>query len=73
MVNELAAPDRILELLQDGYANYVIQKAIDSDHPAVFTLVKNIQQHTSALSRTPYGKKIYTKIQNMTRGSVEGP
>jgi len=63
IVTELAEPSRILELLQDGYANYVIQKALAVDHPVNAYLVEQIRPHLSSLRNTPYGKKLTSKIQ----------
>ena len=68
IVRELADPTRILELLQDGYANYVIQKAIAVDHPVNAYIVEQIRPHLSALKNTPYGKKLTTKIQKKLQG-----
>jgi len=62
VVREIADPGRILELLQDGYANYVIQKALAVQHPVIPYLVQQIRPHLPAIKNTPYGKKLTAKI-----------
>ena len=63
IVKEISASNIILQLLQDSYANYVIQKALAVQHPIVQHLVEEIRPHLPAIKNTPYGKKLTSKIQ----------
>jgi len=62
IVREIAAPNSILELLQDGFGNYVIQKALGVHHPVINHLVEQIRPHLQAIRSSPYGKKLTSKI-----------
>mmetsp|Transcript_41427 Transcript_41427/g.67226 ORF Transcript_41427/g.67226 Transcript_41427/m.67226 type:complete len:777 (+) Transcript_41427:101-2431(+) len=63
IVQELANPERISRLLQDPYANYVVQRALSvvSGQPLAM-LVDSIRPHLPSLRNTPYGKRIQSKI-----------
>eukprot|EP01117_Protostelium_nocturnum_P020655 TRINITY_DN93_c0_g3_i1.p1 TRINITY_DN93_c0_g3~~TRINITY_DN93_c0_g3_i1.p1 ORF type:complete len:723 (+),score=211.25 TRINITY_DN93_c0_g3_i1:398-2566(+) len=59
-------------MLQDPFANYVIQTALTvSDPKQHAALVDAIKPHLSSLGNTPYGKRIQSKI--MKDGSGEKP
>jgi hypothetical protein len=62
LVEELMSPDRLPRLLQDPYANYVIQKALAvSKKPAFERLVTVIKPHLLARN-TAFGKRIQAKL-----------
>jgi hypothetical protein len=63
LVDELVNPERLPRLLQDPYANYVIQKALSVSKKAQFErLVAVIKPHLAALRNTSFGKRIQNKI-----------
>jgi hypothetical protein len=63
LVEELVNVERLPRLLQDPYANYVIQKALQISKKAQFErLVAVIKPHLSALRNTSFGKRIQSKI-----------
>jgi hypothetical protein len=63
MIEELINPERLPRLLQDPYANYVIQKALSVSKKAQFErLVAVIKPHLLALRNTSFGKRIQSKI-----------
>jgi hypothetical protein len=63
MVLELAEGDALGLLLQDPFANYVIQTALGVADPAAHDkLADAIKPHMPALRNTPYGKRIQNKL-----------
>lgn len=63
IVAELIAYPEIATLLQDPYANYVIQTAlVRSSEKQHKELADKIIPHLSVLRNTPYGKRIQAKI-----------
>jgi hypothetical protein len=67
MVEEFLESDILGTLLQDPYANYVIQTALGvSDAEQRNRLVEAIRPHLPALRNTPYGKRIQNKIMKET-------
>jgi len=55
--------ERLPRLLQDPYANYVVQKALQVSKKAQFErLVAVIKPHLSTLRNTSFGKRIQSKI-----------
>eukprot|EP00456_Euglypha_rotunda_P081350 TRINITY_DN7935_c0_g1_i6.p1 TRINITY_DN7935_c0_g1~~TRINITY_DN7935_c0_g1_i6.p1 ORF type:complete len:146 (+),score=17.18 TRINITY_DN7935_c0_g1_i6:30-440(+) len=63
LVEELVNVERLPRLLQDPYANYVIQKALQVSKKAQFErLVAVIKPHLAALRNTSFGKRIQSKI-----------
>lgn len=63
IIDELISPERLPRLLQDPYANYVIQKALGVSKKAQFErLVAIIKPHLLALRNTNFGKRIQSKI-----------
>ena len=71
IVAEIVACDRIDALLQDPYANYVIQTALthasDRQHRE---LSGAILGHISVLGNTPYGKRIQAKMYRDSHPAV---
>ena len=63
LIEELVNPERLPRLLQDPYANYVIQKALAVSKKHQFErLVAVIKPHLIALRNTSFGKRIQSKI-----------
>ena len=76
LIEELINPERLPRLLQDPYANYVIQKALAVSKKAQFErLVSVIKPHLLALRNTSFGKRIQSKIlkkfPDLNLGSLE--
>jgi hypothetical protein len=76
-VNRVAIIDEIMEdgalaqLLQDPYANYVIQTALVVSEPEQhYRLVESIRPHLALLRNTPYGKRIQSKISKDLGGGA---
>eukprot|EP00002_Diphylleia_rotans_P014803 TRINITY_DN287_c0_g1_i1.p1 TRINITY_DN287_c0_g1~~TRINITY_DN287_c0_g1_i1.p1 ORF type:complete len:781 (+),score=164.92 TRINITY_DN287_c0_g1_i1:61-2403(+) len=65
MVRQLAKPEGILLLLQDPFANYVVQTALSvAEREDYVILAESIQPHLAALRNTPYGKRILNKLRD---------
>ena len=63
MIDELANPERLPRLLQDPYANYVLQKALSvSKKQQLDRLVHMIKPHLHQLKNTAFGKRIMNKV-----------
>jgi len=63
VIKELVNPHKLPRLLQDPYANYVIQKALSVTHQENFQeVVQIIRPHLVSLSNTPFGKRIKTQM-----------
>jgi hypothetical protein len=63
IVAELLTPGEMDRILKDGYANYVVQTALDyATLPMKNELVRAIRPHLQAIRHTPYGRRIQTKI-----------
>eukprot|EP01097_Dermamoeba_algensis_P005061 TRINITY_DN3233_c0_g1_i1.p1 TRINITY_DN3233_c0_g1~~TRINITY_DN3233_c0_g1_i1.p1 ORF type:complete len:844 (-),score=166.07 TRINITY_DN3233_c0_g1_i1:1405-3936(-) len=59
MVNEFLEGENLLVMLQDPFANYVIQTCLNVTEPGQHTrLVEAIRPHLALLRNTPYGKRI---------------
>jgi len=67
MIEEVLEMDCLPSLLQDPFANYVIQTALAVSEPHQHQrLVEAIRPHLPALRNTPYGKRIQNKILKET-------
>merc|ERR550534_450557 len=63
IINELVNPQKLPRLLQDPYANYVIQKVLSVTRQENFQkVVEVIRPHLETLSVTPFGKRIKTQM-----------
>eukprot|EP01132_Coremiostelium_polycephalum_P003712 gene3712-4625_t len=68
LIQEIIDYDNLIHLLQDPYANYVIQTSLTISEPHQHTkLVEAIRPHLSLLKNTPYGKRIQNKIMKEGR------
>jgi len=63
MITEVLADDNLIAMLQDPFANYVVQTALTvSDPQQHVQLVEAIKPYINQLRNTPYGKRIQSKI-----------
>jgi len=63
MISEILLNEGLPTLLQDPFANYVIQTALNvSESDQHHQLVEAIRPHLPLLRNTPYGKRIQNKI-----------
>ncbi|BBM97871.1 pumilio RNA-binding family [Marchantia polymorpha subsp. ruderalis] len=62
IVRELMGSPRLGQMLQDPYANYVVQSALTVAKGSLHTgLVEAIRPHLSVLRSSPYGKRILSR------------
>eukprot|EP01114_Cavostelium_apophysatum_P013857 TRINITY_DN3450_c0_g1_i1.p1 TRINITY_DN3450_c0_g1~~TRINITY_DN3450_c0_g1_i1.p1 ORF type:complete len:802 (+),score=223.99 TRINITY_DN3450_c0_g1_i1:279-2684(+) len=67
MIKEILQENTLSAMLQDPFANYVIQTALNISEPHQHNeLVENIRPHLNQLRNTPYGKRIQNKITKET-------
>ena len=72
MVTSLAQKDQILTLLQDPYANYVVQRALQvANSPHLEVLADAIRPHMPAIRNTSYGRRIQSKIVKRCPGGID--
>jgi len=72
MVTQLAQKEQILSLLQDPYANYVIQRALQvATTPQLEMLLDAIKPHLAAIRNTSYGRKIQSRVAKRCPGGIE--
>jgi len=63
MIAEILSENNLIQMLQDPFANYVVQTALAvSDSKQHQQLVESIKPHMTQLRNTPYGKRIQSKI-----------
>lgn len=63
VIGELVDSQEMATLLQDPFANYVVQTSLSCANPVQHKLlVDAIMPHISVLRNTPYGKRIQSKI-----------
>lgn len=63
IIKELTAPGKIKRLLQDPYANYVIQKILSVTRQEQFhEVVDSIRPHLANMGMTLFGKRIKTQM-----------
>jgi hypothetical protein len=71
LIDELTDPSALPRLLQDSYANYVIQTAISTASEEQFQqLHAAIRPMFSALKHSPYGVRIEVKIQRRLKDNA---
>lgn len=65
LVSEIMHPQNIEKLLRDGFANYVVQTAMEfSDEDLKAALMENIRVVLPAIRNTPHGRRIQGKIND---------
>jgi len=63
MIEEVIESPNLIHLLQDPFANYVIQTSLSVSDPNQHAkLVQAIKPHMALLRNTPYGKRIQNRI-----------
>jgi len=63
IISEILSENNLLLMLQDPFANYVVQTALTVSDPKQHQqLVESIKPHLNQLRNTPYGKRIQSKI-----------
>ncbi|KAI8064339.1 armadillo-type protein [Gilbertella persicaria] len=68
LIAELINPDTMEQLLNDSFANYVIQTSLDfADDDQRIELVECIRPLLPTIRSTPYGKRIHSKIFKETK------
>jgi hypothetical protein len=68
-IREIMVSPLLPRLLQDSYANYVVQSALAvSNGPLHSELVEAIRPHVASLRGTPHGKRILAKINGGRTG-----
>ncbi|KAI7864363.1 armadillo-type protein [Spinellus fusiger] len=69
LIAELATKTNMEQLLRDSFANYVVQTCLDyADPDQRLQLVECIRPLLPLIRSTPYGKRIYGKIQRESQG-----
>jgi hypothetical protein len=67
MIKEILSDNTLSVMLQDPFANYVIQTALTVSEPQQHNdLIEAIKPHLNQLRNTPYGKRIQNKIAKET-------
>jgi hypothetical protein len=68
-ITELIAQEHLPQLLQDQFANYVLQTALGIATPQQFQRMQDaIRPHLHLVRNTPYGKKIESKLNRGNSG-----
>jgi hypothetical protein len=72
IITEIMAPQTIEKMLRDGFANYVVQTALDfADEDLKPTMVENIRMVIPAIRNTPHGRRIQSKISDYDNRKVQ--
>lgn len=62
-IEEMCLPGNIKHLMQDQYANYVVQRALSvASHSHGMALVEAIRPHLHSMRNTAGGRRIVAKI-----------
>ncbi|USW49507.1 Putative armadillo-like helical, pumilio domain-containing protein [Septoria linicola] len=63
LIREIMVPQVLEKLLRDGFANYVVQTAMDfSDEELKPAMYENIRQIIPGIRNTPHGRRIASKL-----------
>jgi ABC-type uncharacterized transport system YnjBCD ATPase subunit len=63
VIREILSDNNLLPMLQDPFANYVVQTALSvADAQLYNELAEAIRPHLPHLRSTPYGKRIISKL-----------
>lgn len=64
VIKRILEPTCLIQMMQDQYANYVVQKVIDNATPSQKDgIIKVVQQHELTLRRLTFGKHIINKLK----------
>ncbi|MCL7037527.1 hypothetical protein MKW94_023502, partial [Papaver nudicaule] len=74
IIDELVNKSNILMLLQDQYANFVIQSALDvAEEVSMFNLIVSvIEKNYQSLRNHPYGKRVVLHMNQLMREKQRG-
>lgn len=75
IVAEIAAPQTLEKLLRDGFANYVVQTAMDfADDEVKPVIMENVRMILPSIRNTPHGRRIQSKLADYdNRNSTSNP
>lgn len=63
MIQEISQPSNIIRMINDQYANYVVQRALSLAEPQLLSkMLKEIKNKAEELKKTQFGKRIYAKL-----------
>ena len=63
MIQEISQPGNIIRMINDQYANYVVQRALSlAEPPLLSKMLKEIKNKNDELKKTQFGKRIYAKL-----------
>ena len=63
MIQEISQPSNIIRMINDQYANYVVQRALSLAEPGLLSkMLKEIKIKAEELKKTQFGKRIYAKL-----------
>jgi hypothetical protein len=63
MIQEISQPSNIIRMINDQYANYVVQRALTLAEPQLLSkMLKEIKIKAEELKKTQFGKRIYAKL-----------
>lgn len=63
IIEEISQPGNIIKMINDQYANYVVQRALSLAEPQLFSkMVKEIRSRADELKKTQFGKRIFAKL-----------
>lgn len=63
MIQEISQPENLIRMINDQYANYVVQRALTlAEAPLLSKMLKEIKIRAKELKKTQFGKRIYAKL-----------
>jgi Pumilio-family RNA binding repeat len=63
MIHEISQPGNIIRMINDQYANYVVQRALSlAEPPLLSKMLREIKIKADELKKTQFGKRIYAKL-----------
>ena len=63
MIQEISQPGNIIRMINDQYANYVVQRALTlAEPPLLSKMINEIKLKSYELKKTQFGKRIYAKL-----------
>lgn len=73
LIGELLPPPVLEKLLRDGFANYVVQTAMDfADDELKPVINENVRMMLPAIRNTPHGRRIQSKISDYDNRHANG-
>ena len=63
MIQEISQPGNMIRMINDQYANYVVQRALSLAEPILLSkMLKEIKTRAEELKKTQFGKRIFAKL-----------